>query len=172
MSWEAIGAVGEIIGAVAVVVSVLYLATQIRQQIIESRLAATRDLASKRANALMLMAGDDALIALWLNAIRDYESLEGPERMKASVMFNMIMRNAEQEYLHKGTGHADDPYLESVDRVLKQNIAAPGLQEWWMTTGNLFNQEFQKHVNDLIEKTGNHFLKDSFISDSEKSEGA
>ena len=31
MNWDAIGAFGEIIGAIAVVISLLYLATQIRQ---------------------------------------------------------------------------------------------------------------------------------------------
>ena len=31
MNWDAIGAVGEIVGALAVVISVIYLAVQIRQ---------------------------------------------------------------------------------------------------------------------------------------------
>lgn len=167
MNWQAIGAAGEIIGAAAVVVSVVYLALQIRGQIIESRLAATRDLASKRAEPLRLLASDDALIAIWLKAIRDYESLQGPDRMKASLMFNMIMRNAEQEFIHKGTGHADDPYLESVDRVLSQNVASPGLQEWWVTTGYLFNNEFQRHVNDLMGKGEHNLLNEAFVSRSE-----
>ena len=33
MSWEAIGAVGEVVGAVAVLATLLYLAVQIRQNI-------------------------------------------------------------------------------------------------------------------------------------------
>ena len=95
MNWEAIGAVGEIIGAAAVVVSVIYLALQIRAQNVESRLGATRDLASKRAEPLKLLVGDDSAIEVWLKAIRDYESLQGHDRMKASLMFNLVMRNAE-----------------------------------------------------------------------------
>lgn len=39
MNWDAIGAIGEIIGATAVVVSLFYLATQIRVQNRESRIA-------------------------------------------------------------------------------------------------------------------------------------
>jgi HEAT repeat protein len=162
VNWEAIGAVGEIIGAVAVVVSVAYLALQIRAQNVESRLGATRDLASKRAEPLKLLLGDDAAIEVWLKAVRDYESLQGHDRMKASLMFNLIMRNAEQDFLHKGTGHADDPYLESVDRVLSQNVSAPGLQEWWRTTGDLFNQSFQDHVNSLMATQQENRLNDAF----------
>jgi len=163
VNWEAIGAVGEIIGAAAVVVSVIYLALQIRAQNVESRLAATRDLASKRAEPLKLLVGDDAAIEVWLKAIRDYESLQGHDRMKASLMFNLIMRTSEQDFLHEGTGHADDPYLESVDRVLSQNVSAPGLQEWWRTTGDLFNQSFQDHVNALIAVQKENRLNNAFV---------
>ncbi len=44
MNWEAIGAVGEIFGALAVVVSLVYLATQIRSQNRESRIAASHEI--------------------------------------------------------------------------------------------------------------------------------
>lgn len=168
MDWDAIGALGEIIGAGAVVVSVVYLALQIRAQNVESRLSATRDLASKRAEPLKLLVGNDDAITVWLKAIRDYESLQGHERMKASLMFNLIMRNAEQDFLHKGTGHADDPYLESVDRVLSQNVSAPGLQEWWRTTGDLFNRSFQEHVNALMALQQDSRLNEEFLDTNQK----
>jgi len=164
VNWDTLGAVGEIVGAAAVIVSVIYLALQIRSQTIEPRLAATRDLASKRAEALKMMLGDDAAAEVYLKAVRDYESLKGTERFKASLIFNLLMRNAEQDFIHRGTGHADDPYLESVDRVLSQNVASPGLQQWWSTTGNLFNSDFQEHVAILMENAEEYPLNDAFVS--------
>ena len=44
MNWEAIGAVGEIIGAFAVVASLVYLAVQIRAQSRETRVSAMHDI--------------------------------------------------------------------------------------------------------------------------------
>ena len=164
MNWDAIGAIGELIGATAVVISVGYLAVQIRGQTSESRLAATRELSSKRTDVMKMALSDDALIKVYLKALRGYESLEGEERLKASLMFNILMRNAEQDFIHKGTGHADDPYLESVDRVLSQNVSLPGVQEWWSTTSNLFNHNFQAHVNRLIAESEGPILNDAFVS--------
>lgn len=164
MNWDAIGAIGELIGATAVVISVVYLAVQIRGQTSESRLAATRELSSRRTDAMKIALRDDALLKVYVKALRDYESLEGVDRLKASLLFNILMRNAEQDYIHKGTGHADDPYLESVDRVLSQNVASPGLQEWWATTSNLFNHNFQAHVNELIAESEGTSLNDAFVS--------
>ena len=44
MDWEALGAVGEVSGAVAVVLSLIYLAIQIRNQMSESRAATVHDI--------------------------------------------------------------------------------------------------------------------------------
>ena len=44
MNWEVISTASEFVGAVAVVASVIYLATQIKRQTTESKLVATRDL--------------------------------------------------------------------------------------------------------------------------------
>ena len=53
-----------------------------------------------------------------------------------------------------GTGHADDPYLESVDRVMSNGLVVTrGFRQWWQTTGQGFNKEFQDHVNELIAAT-------------------
>ena len=168
MNWDAIGAIGELIGASAVVISVIYLAVQIRRQTSESRLAATRELSTKRTDFMKMALSDEALLRVYLKALRGYESLEGEERLKAAIMFNVLMRNAEQDFIHKGTGHADDPYLESVDRVLSQNVSSPGIQEWWSTTSNLFNHNFQTHVNRLIAESEGSMLNDAFMSEENR----
>ena len=38
--------------------------------------------------------------------------------------------DAEQDFIHMGTGHADDPYLESVDHVLSRTTSFPGFRQW------------------------------------------
>jgi len=51
MNWEAIGAIGEIVGAMAVVASLVYLATQIRQSTKVAR-SATRNAIAESAQRL------------------------------------------------------------------------------------------------------------------------
>ena len=55
MNWDAISAVGEILGAAAVVLSLVYLATQIRQGTSATR-TATRDAAMARGSVSSNMA--------------------------------------------------------------------------------------------------------------------
>ena len=100
MNWDVISAVSEVVAAIAVIASVIYLATQIKHQTAESKLAATRDLSAKRVEGMQVMLGDEALLETYLRAINDYESLKGVDRMRASMVFHVLMRNAEQDFIH------------------------------------------------------------------------
>ena len=46
MIWDAIGAVGEIVGAAGVIISLIYLAVQIKNQNIQSQLTAENEMTS------------------------------------------------------------------------------------------------------------------------------
>ena len=154
MNWEVIATFSEVVSAIAVVASVIYLATQIKRQTTESKLAATRELSAKRVDTMKSILGDEAVAEIYLRAIRDYESLQGVDRMRASMLFHIWTRNSEQEFIHMGTGHADDPYLESVDNVMSNGmVVARGFRQWWQTTGQGFNEDFRHHVNELIAAT-------------------
>ena len=62
MNWDAIGAVGEILGAAAVVLSLVYLATQIRQGTSATR-TATRDAAMAQSLSFFEQGLDTTVIA-------------------------------------------------------------------------------------------------------------
>ncbi len=73
MNWDAIGAIGEILGASAVFASLIYLAIQIRAQNRESRLGAMHDISTGYREVLAGMAEAD-LADLYTKAFDDYES--------------------------------------------------------------------------------------------------
>ena len=59
MSIQEWGSIGEVIGGVAVIITLIYLARQIKAQTKEARLLATRDLARDWAEMLRFISGDD-----------------------------------------------------------------------------------------------------------------
>ena len=64
MNWDAIGAVGEILGAAAVVVTLIYLAAQLRQNTNSMQAAAYNTWADNRAK------WQDAMNLVWLHSNR------------------------------------------------------------------------------------------------------
>ena len=98
MNWDAIGAAGEIVGALAVVVSVAYLAVQIGKQTTESRLTASRELSTLYLQCLRPLREDKELSSIYLKAVQDYEALPREERFRVSIYIQEGMRMFEQTF--------------------------------------------------------------------------
>ena len=72
MNWEAIGAIGEIIGASAVVITLFYMAQQVRHNTRMTRAEMTKDLYLASRTAIMDIAAHDRLADIWAD-IRPFE---------------------------------------------------------------------------------------------------
>jgi len=116
MSIQEWGAIGELIGGVAVILTLIYLARQIKAQTKEARLSATRDLARDWAEMLRFVSRDDQNFDLYTRALQDYANLSDGERVKAYMMFSQAMRLLEIHYLHLSEGNFE-PKLFCCDGV-------------------------------------------------------
>jgi hypothetical protein len=80
MNWEAIGATGEIIGALVVFLTFVYLALQIRQNTHATR-AASHHAVTDALNQLNLaLATDEVVASIWVNGMNDRSSLTDIQR--------------------------------------------------------------------------------------------
>ena len=162
MNWDATSAVSEIIGALAVVISVCYLAIQIRKHTLESKLTATRELSAQHLDLLKTVATDEILPDIWLRGARDYHSLDNTERLRLSILYTHIMRNFEQQFIHARTDAAERTYLESINREYSQFLSFPGFQQWWETSGYVFDELFKAHLDNLIAEESKKGFQSSF----------
>ncbi|MGR8949053.1 MAG: hypothetical protein ACU84Q_13480 [Gammaproteobacteria bacterium] len=150
MTWDSIGALGEIIGASAVVISVVYLAVQIRRQTDQARLTASRELADSWNQSIGQPLQDENYAALYLRAARDYESMPSLDRMRITSHFFQMMRTTEQQQLHVKLGHLDPSFFESSDRAFMEWLRLPGVQQWWVLNREHFSDEFAQNVDGRI----------------------
>ena len=80
MNWEAISAIGQIVGALAVVVSLIYLATEIR-----SNARSARQLSLESVNRWAGPIGIRIYAELWIRGLNDFESLESGDRWQIQL---------------------------------------------------------------------------------------
>ena len=72
MNWEAIGAIGEVVGATAVFVSLLYLALQIRNSRRSDQIVAAAGAASAVQYWIAQIVRDEALYDLYRRGMTEY----------------------------------------------------------------------------------------------------
>jgi hypothetical protein len=65
MNWDAVGAIGELLGAAVVVITVIYLASQVRQNTTASRAEALRSFSIEVSRQFMTMSESERISAIF-----------------------------------------------------------------------------------------------------------
>ncbi|MEQ8693880.1 MAG: hypothetical protein RIC85_00935 [Gammaproteobacteria bacterium] len=150
MNWDAIGAVGEIVGALAVVVSLIYLASQIRQSTAEERrqaLLATvsnfvqkyEDATATPERAKVFRTGLNDMHALPLDERGQFHSL----MVGIAVGFIATWRlNAEQMIV-------DDDY-RAMESTFIGIFRCPGTKQWWAEMRSYFPEDYVRFVDGAV----------------------
>ncbi len=148
MNWEAIGAVGEIIGAFAVVTSLAYLALQIRNQNQEARMAAMHDIYVGYRDTLATIA-DGVMADIIDKGIVDYEALTQPEMIRLIAGVGRLFRVWEETYLLHEAGRLDSRMWDSMLRQFNGYMSVRPFAEVWVLRKEYFDSEFQSFVDGL-----------------------
>lgn len=97
MNWDAIGAVGEIFGAAAVLITLIYLATQVRRSNELSRFNATKEIANQYNDLNRLLTTESELRRLLIKTGELTED-ESEQIYNFAVMFCNIWVSAQIAY--------------------------------------------------------------------------
>ena len=157
MNWEAVGAVGEIVGAIAVVMSLVYLASQIRIQNRESRASATHEILEAFRNEIAIIRDPDMADLLAKARSSDYESLTEPERIRYIGWFHPFFRVWEEAYYQHKDGRLDSRMWESMVAVYADAISVESNKKVWELRKHVFTKDFREFVASV--KPGEYLLK-------------
>jgi hypothetical protein len=142
MNWEMISAVGQMLGAVGVIISIVYLAAQIRNQNKESRRAAMNVLTRHWSDLNRTLVENPDLAALWIRALRSFDELDGPSKLRFGAHLGRFLRFADSLYLAVLDGTLDKRLWRGYERTLADTVAYPGFQAWWATRKHWHTDEF------------------------------
>lgn len=150
INWVAVSAVADVIGVIGVVLSVMYLARQIRKQTDEARLTATRDLACQLNDVIGLYVTDPELLQQHRAASDDLMKLPPEVRHRVSTQMNRVIRIVEQNFLHMRHSNLDSAYVTSMDRRTLEIMSQPSYQQWWTLNRDAYGAEFRQYIEDRI----------------------
>jgi hypothetical protein len=103
VNWEAISAIGQIVGALAVVISLIYLAREIRRNARAERLASTDSL----NRWLGELVAHPHVRELYYRGVHDFESLKGADIVGFSMLMDQLFYIQQELYYQRLEGHLD-----------------------------------------------------------------
>ena len=150
MNWNAIGAVAELGAAIAVFISLVYLAIQIGSQRQESKLAAANDLSAGFNNFLEATASNRGLAEVFVKGLKDLDSLDEVERMQFFSHMARMFRIFEGLQKHNSEGRLDDASWAGVKNIFIDYSAQKGFRKWWVLRRHWYSQQFQDYANPFL----------------------
>jgi len=154
---EELGNLGDFIGGIAVLVTLVYLAIQIRQNTaqvkIGSEIARTDTYArsvESFSNFRGLLISDSEMADIYLRGCRDIGSLNRVEGLRFYLILQETFHTIQAALANTsatGTQVENPAHFFNLDWLLKQ----PGIQEWWASEQSRYEEEFVALVNSQLE---------------------
>ena len=152
MNWEAISAIGQIVGAIAVVISLIYVASEVRRNTNATHLAAMRSLNDAFNRWVQQLGQYPDLEELYRRGLRDLESLEDTEIVRFAALMQGAFRILEEVYHLQAKGHLEKSVWRGWEAAMRDVNGYPGVQAWWRLRSHWFSEGFVKFV-DQVQQT-------------------
>ena len=151
MNWEAIGAVGEILGAIAVVVTLIYLSIQIRQSSTQTRMATYESWISGFSDVDSMLGNNKEAAMAFHIGLSDPNSLGDAEKQQ----FYWVMRSFTVQYfklyrLYQQGIIPEEDWTENA-REAAALLSSAGGKRFRASMGDLFKDFFDVFSEDPSE---------------------
>jgi hypothetical protein len=136
------GSIGEFLGSIAVLVSLVYLAIQVKRNTETARTSTYQSIVSEFSSLNHAMAGTPDLSILFVNAMENFATLRIEEKARMSQIFFVLFHNFENMFYQHYKGFLDDEVWIGWKRLMLTYHARPGFQTWWSVRSDTFSPLF------------------------------
>jgi len=149
MNWDAFGAIGELVGAAAVVVSLVYVSFQLRSGT-RALQTTTRDSVFKSLQEWNLVCmGDPKLGWIFQSGARDFDGLGEEDRARYLHVMYSFYKLFENIYLHHLDGVVPLEIWEPNLQMLTVYATQPGGRRYWEERKAAYDPRFNLVVEGL-----------------------
>ena len=152
MNWDAIGAVGEVIGAVAVVATLLFVARDIRQNSRSLSIAALRDTTAQWNHWSNMIASSSDLADIVVKGNKAFSSLSESEMLRYGAYAQSFFDNVES-YRSLVVDHKAEKDLDVLASIVERRMSVPGFAAWWSENTADYDVDFVAWVDNLRQGT-------------------
>jgi hypothetical protein len=154
MSIQDWAAIGEIVSAVAVVISVLYLAAQVRQATLIARREAFESTVSRILhNWLDDVAENEDAARVYHEGLQDYEGLSAVQKIRfRSLMLKLLIAHEPAiDAIRTQPGLMKITAIDAMHHNLLHHLTSNGGRQWWDEDGkNWPAADYRQYLDELI----------------------
>ena len=141
----------EIIGVIAVVVSLIYLGLQVKQNTRSMRIQTVHDLSAQFREQQTGIAHDKDLAAIFHRGMYSYEKLDTHEQLRFSMLAAAVLRILNELDFQRREGAIDESMWQGFKTIAEDVFRYPGFQSVYKLRKQQCSKAFQLYVDQMIE---------------------
>lgn len=151
MNIAEVSQIAQSLGSAAVVASLIFVGSQIRQNTRATR-AASHHAVSEALNRInLLWARNRDMSRIWLAGMSDRCALTPEERWRFDSTVRAYLHVCETMYMQADLGAGDLGIVAAEENGIKVIFSSEGVKEWWADNPFGFSPEFRDYVGKLIQ---------------------
>ena len=143
---------GEFIGGVAVLATLVYLAVQVRQTNRTASAEAFNSLTSLDVTLNSVLMADREICDLIVRARPGLAALDEVERFRFGLCASTVFRVFDNFYEYDQSGLMTQVQWSEREAIIRGNFANRGFREYWEKNAGSYTRAFQDHVNRILEE--------------------
>jgi len=151
MNWDQIGAISELVSGLAVLITLVYLAVQLKQAKHLMLSNAHQSRTDRNIALVQFLANDDQSLRGFTGSL-DFNSLDDLQKSRATLLFSATLRHFEDMHYQFELGVIDDDTWEANLVGIQGATASPGARAMWQRCKHMFRKPFIDLVDSIINR--------------------
>ncbi|MFT4563217.1 MAG: hypothetical protein ACI9BW_002971 [Gammaproteobacteria bacterium] len=150
MTIQELGSLGELIAAIATVATLIYLASQLRQN--SNQLKGDAIVAINNTEEALVedLRDDEDLARAFINALNDWNSVTPQQQTRVHLYLHAYTRWCETCWLLSQRGALDDTTYSPREVSMVTILNPKGGREWWGTIKFVFDERFSSRIDQQL----------------------
>ena len=128
VNWNAVGAISEFVGAIAVVATLIYLAVQIRQNTRLMRSTVKQSLTEATQNVIFKLAENSDV---WVKLTTGEKPSSPEEDVRMSLLVRATLRGFESQCYQYDAGLLEENEWHALRTAIEDICGLPGVRRYW-----------------------------------------
>jgi hypothetical protein len=152
MSIELLGVIAEIISAIAIIVTLVYLSIQVKDSARASRSAAVTDATTAMQAFYQELGSNSSTSKLFLDGLTKPESMSQETQYQYLMMMHSCFLGFQRSYFLAREGTLDVALRDSIGTAMHAVNRLPGMHLYWRQRKGYFQPEFIEWVESLLAR--------------------
>lgn len=157
MTISDIGSIGEVVGAVATIGTLIYIAIQIRENTSWTKRQALESVIDRVISWGGRFNDNPDVLDIYLRGSSDFESFDETRKHRYHYIMCERLVACEAALEHEKTKAIKSESTAAIERIIRRELRGNGARAWWGEMGReLFADDFSAHIDQIIRETSPH----------------